>query len=308
MAREYARIRTDLWADDHWRQLSPGAQWLYEYLLACPSLSGAGVADWRPARIAKLARGLTREQISMYAAELVKERFILVDDATEEVLVRTFLRHDGVMLNPNMWKGVGIAYADIYSPALKSAVSHEARRLRNENPDGFTSEHGRQILPWASKYLQTMLNSGSNTPSDTPSDTPSKTPSDTGSGVGSDRGPSPTPTPTPKPEASLPAKKKRELRLPKDWAPNAEHVKRAADGHLDLAAEAESFRLHAETHDRHAANWNAAFTTWLKKARPAAAASPSTWIPPKEPVSRVCGKCGAYPIDVDTHECPEVAA
>lgn len=35
-------------------------------------------------------------------------------------------------------------------------------------------------------------------------------------------------------------------------------------------AEADSFRLHAETHDRHAANWNAAFTTWLKKAKPSA--------------------------------------
>ena len=87
------------------------------------------------------------------------------------------------------------------------------------------------------------------------------------------RNPDPTrPDPTYIEEAlassSSEAPKKRETRLPADWSPTAEHVKRAHEAGIDLAREAEAFRLHAETHDRHAANWNAAFTTWLKKAKP----------------------------------------
>jgi len=68
-----------------------------------------------------------------------------------------------------------------------------------------------------------------------------------------------------KPESS---KRKPETRLPKSWAPNASHIERARAKGVDVMAEAEAFRLHAETHDRHAAQWNAAFTTWLIKARP----------------------------------------
>lgn len=75
-------------------------------------------------------------------------------------------------------------------------------------------------------------------------------------------------------ETSSAAKPKmREVRMPAGWAPNVSHVARAQELGVDVVAEAESFRLHAETHDRHAANWNAAFTTWLKKARPTLASS-----------------------------------
>jgi hypothetical protein len=60
----------------------------------------------------------------------------------------------------------------------------------------------------------------------------------------------------------------RETLLPKDWAPTAEHFARARELGVDLVREVESFRLHAETHQRRAARWNAAFTSWLLKAKP----------------------------------------
>ena len=52
MGRDRANIRTDMWGDDDWRGLTPGAQWLYEYLLTSPTLIYAGVADWRQVRVA----------------------------------------------------------------------------------------------------------------------------------------------------------------------------------------------------------------------------------------------------------------
>ena len=60
--------------------------------------------------------------------------------------------------------------------------------------------------------------------------------------------------------------KKPETRLPDGWMPTKEHAQRARESGLDLMEQADYFRAHAETHDRHAANWNSAFTTWLKKA------------------------------------------
>jgi hypothetical protein len=65
--------------------------------------------------------------------------------------------------------------------------------------------------------------------------------------------------------------KAKETRLPKDWAPSKTHYDIARERNIDLMEQAELFRLHAETHDRHAARWNAAFTTWLKKSRPGTA-------------------------------------
>lgn len=62
--------------------------------------------------------------------------------------------------------------------------------------------------------------------------------------------------------------KLKETRLPKDWTPTTTHFELAKGMRVDLQQQVEAFRLHAETHDRHAARWNAAFTTWLKKSKP----------------------------------------
>ena len=276
MGRDHARIRTDMWADDHWRTLTPGSQWLYMLMLSSPSLSHAGVADWRPARIAKLARGLTADAVRKYADELTRERFIVVDEDTEELVVRSFLRHDGVLTNPNLWKSLGAAYAGIYSTALKAVVVDECGKLRAENPDGFPTSRGDgKVNPWLSKYLQTLIKSGSPTPSGTPSDRGSDTPSETPSGEGVPTAPTTPPglsTPTPIRNAShsyaRAKSKSREVSLPKSWAPSAEHLEQARSLGVDVVAEAENFRLHAEAHDRKAVRWNAAFTMWLKKAKP----------------------------------------
>ena len=78
-------------------------------------------------------------------------------------------------------------------------------------------------------------------------------------------------------------KKTPERELPASWTPTPEHAERAKAKSIDLAEQAEAFRLHAETHARRAANWNAAFTMWLTKARagtqaaPIAKASPPGW-------------------------------
>lgn len=64
------------------------------------------------------------------------------------------------------------------------------------------------------------------------------------------------------------SKTKPSTAIPANWEPTAAHEKKAHEQGVDLAGEAERFKLHAETHDRKCVNWNSAFTMWLSKARP----------------------------------------
>ena len=100
MARDHARIRLDIWADEDWRDLPSLPQWLYLHLLSSPSLSFCGVTDWRPARIAALALDLQASDVEYAASWLEDGRFILADRETEEVLVRSFIKHDGLVKSP----------------------------------------------------------------------------------------------------------------------------------------------------------------------------------------------------------------
>src|SRR5690606_7289371 len=66
VARDHARIRLDIWADDDFGSLTSSAQWLYLHLLSSPTLSFAGVADWRPARIAGRTAELTADDVEFF--------------------------------------------------------------------------------------------------------------------------------------------------------------------------------------------------------------------------------------------------
>lgn len=63
------------------------------------------------------------------------------------------------------------------------------------------------------------------------------------------------------------SRKQRAHRLPETWKPNDAHRAKAQEKNLDLEHEAETFRNHAEAHDRRLANWDAGFRNWLTKAK-----------------------------------------
>jgi hypothetical protein len=148
MAREYAPIKLAIWADDDFRALSMPAQHLYFLLLTSPSLSHCGVADWRPNRIAALIGGATTDGILEAADELVARLFILVDEDTEEVLVRSFVRHDGLMKQPKMATAMATAHAAVASTTLRGVIVHELNRLKEDFPaiHGWGSEKATEIL------------------------------------------------------------------------------------------------------------------------------------------------------------------
>lgn len=276
MAREHANIRLDMWGDGDWRALSMPAQWLYELLLTHPKTSRAGVSDWRPNRLSRMAAGVTVAQVDQMAGELVRGRFIAIDELTEEVLIRSYVKHDGVMKQPNMAVTMANDWAGISSPRLRAILAFEVQKLRKEQPDlpGWKSE----------KHLVTLLAAEGldlkNDPSVNPSVDPSIDPSVRGGGYPSVEGHTTSTTTSTTTEASLPVgeAKLKETRLPADWVPTKAHYELGRSTGVDVVAEADAFRGHAETHDRHAARWNAAFTTWLKKSKPRRSDDSDAWM------------------------------
>jgi hypothetical protein len=143
MARTYAAIKVAIWGNDEFTALTPMAQWLYFHLSSHPTLSLVGVADWRPRKVPSKAVGLTHSVIESARDELLAGDYILIDEDTEEVLVRSFLRHDGCLKRPKMGDAIMSAYADIASRRLKAQVVAELQRLRDEWPDYAAFKEGK---------------------------------------------------------------------------------------------------------------------------------------------------------------------
>jgi len=103
--RQYAQIMKRIWTDQHWKQLSLNAQWLYTLLISQDSINYAGVLPLTVRRWTRLANGVTTEVVHEALEELragTPSRFVIVDWEEEEVLVRTFIRNDELWKQPRM--------------------------------------------------------------------------------------------------------------------------------------------------------------------------------------------------------------
>lgn len=162
MARDHASIRIDIWNDDDFRDLTANAQLLYLQLLSSATLNYAGVADWRPPRIAGLSKDATRTSVQKAADELAARLFIVIDEETEEVLLRSFLKHDGLLMKPNVTKAMVAAFAKTTSPTLRGVIVHELNRLHDRNPqwNGFGLQEVQEILSRRSVNPSETLSEG----------------------------------------------------------------------------------------------------------------------------------------------------
>ena len=144
MAREHARIYLSAWDDDDFLALTQAEQWAYWALLSSPDLSWCGVAPLLPQRLAKLSRDGNAAKISRALAGLEAQRFILIDSETVEVAVRTFVRHDGVMKQPNVLCAAIKAWGKVHSEPIREALRDEFRRAYVEGfPEGFGEGFGK---------------------------------------------------------------------------------------------------------------------------------------------------------------------
>jgi len=148
MARDHASIRIDIWNDDDFRSLTIHAQFLYLQLLSSATLNYSGVADWRPVRIAALSEDASKTAVELAATELAGKSFVVIDDETEEVLIRSFLKHDGLLHKPNVTKAMVSSFSKIASPTLRGVIVWELSKLYERHPEwkGFDVEGVHGIL------------------------------------------------------------------------------------------------------------------------------------------------------------------
>jgi hypothetical protein len=137
MARDHARLLCSVWGDADWTTRSSEAQRLYMLLVSQPDITYAGVVPYLPRRWASLSKDSSVTRVRRSLAELSQAAYVVVDESTEELLIRSFIRHDGVLKVPNVARAMVKAYRATLSPVLRDVVVGEVARLweRDAGPD-----------------------------------------------------------------------------------------------------------------------------------------------------------------------------
>lgn len=135
MARDHARIKIHIWDDPDFLALKASEQHAYFTMMSNKGLSRCGVLDNLPSRFVRLASDMTKPRWRTAVDGLAAARFVVIDEATEELLLRSYVRHDGVLDRVNMGKATGTAFEAVVSDALRRSIGDELARLMRHAPD-----------------------------------------------------------------------------------------------------------------------------------------------------------------------------
>jgi hypothetical protein len=191
MARAHGRVLSSIWEDEDFIALPQEQQRLYLFLISQPNLNHAGLLPVTLKRWARKAAGLTSSELDAQLRALDEARFVVLDDDTEELLIRSFVRNDAVWKQPRVMGAMVSGAMEIESPKLRLALLAEMDRLPLDElsvepvktKDGRTypsiREQVAEHVEALRKVLHTPSERGSGTPSKTPSVSPSAPPSET---------------------------------------------------------------------------------------------------------------------------------
>ncbi|HET6627053.1 MAG TPA: hypothetical protein VFG63_11760 [Nocardioidaceae bacterium] len=289
MARDYAKTNLTIWQDPEWRALPWPAQHVYKMFWEHPGLSYCGVVDWRPTKMLGWGDGWNRADLMALVDCLRARHFLVVDEDTEECLVRSWIRFDGVIKQPRLTVSMCNAFGEVGSNDLRGVIVDELHKLKERDPNaaGWAKPQTKDILgfPAVSAKDLTVPTDPFGTGFGIALGSVSVPVSEAfgpnygsgfGTGLGTPYNSNSTITTAPLhpgasdevvgEDAATPPKdsgKKRASKLPDDWEPTDAHKSRAVQDGINLAAEVSKFKAHAEANDRRQANWNAAFTQWL---------------------------------------------
>lgn len=209
--KDHSEINLAIWGDDDWLDLTPPAQHLYFVLWTSPQLSYCGAGEWHPGRIAALSNGWTAARVESAGAELSSYLFLVIDADTEEFLLRSWIKHDGLWKKPNMAVSMANARAALASRTLRGVVVHEVKKIKARNLVEAKAGDAKEAEGWQRDAVKDLLSQKAIdpaslppftprlTPGLTPSATPGLTPdlsSSTGVGVNPPSNPGPTPAPS----------------------------------------------------------------------------------------------------------------
>lgn len=216
MARGHGRILTSIWEDSDFLKLDEREQRFYLFLISQPNLNHAGLLPLTLRRWSRKANGLTSADVEKRLHSLDDARFIVMDDDTEELLIRSFVRNDGVWKQPKVMGAMVSGAMEISSRRLRRALLAEVERIPLGELSSEPGSRGVSIRQQVSEHIETLRKAfrepdptpsggGSETPSGTPSGTPSDAPAEGGRKASTrahapaSRAHSPAPAPAPAP-------------------------------------------------------------------------------------------------------------
>lgn len=138
MARTYAKLLSSIWQDTDFTLLPASAQRLYLLLVSQRTINLCGVIDLTPRRWASCAHDTTPDDVDEDLAALQQARFVVIDPDTDEVWVRSFIKHD-VAGSGNVVKGFWSDHEEVVSAHLRDLICVEAAQfddIWNLRPEG----------------------------------------------------------------------------------------------------------------------------------------------------------------------------
>ncbi|MDR6861948.1 hypothetical protein [Phycicoccus sp. 3266] len=135
MARTHMRLHVSVWEDDDWLALTSAQQTVYLALCSSKDTSWCGVHPLLPQRLVGSSKDLTDRRVADALRVLAHRKFLVVDDRTAEILVRTFVRHDGILAQPNVAKAMVKAMDRVRSKRILTSIRTELARELEDNPD-----------------------------------------------------------------------------------------------------------------------------------------------------------------------------
>lgn len=135
MARNYAKIHTSIWSDEHFKSLDRNLQHMYLVLVSQPRLGLSGLLDFMPQRLAGVSYSMTTDDVEADIKGLEEERYVVLDRDTSELLVRSFMRRDEVFKTPNVAVAAVREYGEVMSQKVRDAMETELVRCRQMWPN-----------------------------------------------------------------------------------------------------------------------------------------------------------------------------
>jgi len=127
----------DIW-DTDFVDLTMAEQLVYFMLVSSKDLSYCGVAPLLPKRLRLLASDMTERKARAALEGLAAKRYLVLDETTDEALVRTYIKHDGILKQPNMIRAMTRAFDRVHSEPIRKVIRFELGKALGEGfPDGF---------------------------------------------------------------------------------------------------------------------------------------------------------------------------
>lgn len=178
MARGHGRILASIWEDEDFIGLDEQQQRMYLFLISQPNLNHAGLLDLTLRRWSRKARGLTVSELEKRIAALEEARFIVIDDDTEELLIRTFVRNDGVWRMPKVMGAMVSGAAEISSAKLRRALLDEMKNLPLDELSSDPGPRGVSVRQQVEEHLASLRRT-LHVPAPTPPNNPTRRVTDT---------------------------------------------------------------------------------------------------------------------------------